>query len=220
MHFLKKVVCAVALCGVALAAMASPAEPKNGTDYLTLQTPQNTDAGKKIEVTEFFAYYCPHCYSFEPALEAWVKKQGANIVFKRSHVANGDSVLPQERLFFTLEALGLTEQYHAKVFQAMHVEQLRLNRDELVFDWAARQGIDRQKFIDTYRSFGVAARVRRADAMMADYKIDSWPTIAIDGRYITSPSSAGQGAQNEEQLHDAVLKVMDFLVAKAKAEKK
>jgi protein dithiol oxidoreductase (disulfide-forming) len=220
MRLLKKAVCAVALFGLALTAMASPADPKNGTDYTTLVTPQNTDAGKKIEVTEFFAYYCPHCYSFEPSLEAWVKKQGGNIVFKRSHVANGESVLPQERLFFTLEAMGLTDKYHTEVFKAMHVDHLRLNRDELVFDWAAKEGIDRQKFTEAYRSFGVAARVRHADAMMGDYKIDSWPTIAIDGRFITSPSLAGAGAQSEEQLHNAVLQVMDFLVAKAKAEKK
>lgn len=223
MRLLKKVFLALTLCGAAAAAQASPADPKNGVEYLTLPTAQATGAGKKVEVTEFFAYYCPHCYSLEPDLAAWVKKQGENIVLKRVHVQRDENVAPQQRLFFTLEALGLEEQYHTKVFKEMHVEHNRLNRDEAVFDFVEKQGIERKKFIDAYRSFGVAAKVRRANAMMEAYKIDSWPMIAIDGRFITSPSMANEGsksAQTEAQLHAQALTVMDFLVAKAKAEKK
>lgn len=223
MRILKQFLSALALCGVAFAAAASPAAPISGVEYQTLATAQPTDTGKKIEVIEFFAYYCPHCNSLEPLLEAWVKKQGDNIVFKRVHVPRDASVLPQQRLFFTLEAMGLLNQYHKKVFHAMHTERNRLNRDEQVFDWVAAQGIERQKFIDAYRSFGVQAKVKRADGMMDSYKIDSWPTIIVDGRFQASPhlASAGmQGNPSEPELHAAALQVMDFLVAKAKAEKK
>ncbi|MES2261820.1 MAG: thiol:disulfide interchange protein DsbA/DsbL [Pseudomonadota bacterium] len=223
MRILKQILGVLALCSMFTSAGAAPANPANGVEYRTLPTPQSTDSGKKIEVIEFFAYYCPHCYAFEPLLAAWVKKQGDNIVFKRVHVPYNESTLPQQRLYFTLEALGLTEQYHAKVFNAMHVERNRLNRDEMVFDWAEKNGIERKKFMDTYRSFGVQAKVRHADAMMDAYKIDSWPMIAVDGRYLTSPHLAGQGTQSqpsEAELHAGALQVMDFLVAKAKAEKK
>jgi thiol:disulfide interchange protein DsbA len=215
---LKKILLMLALCGVALGASA---EPKNGVDYKTLPTAQATEAGKKIEVTEFFAYSCPHCNAFQPPLSAWAKAQGANVVFKRIHVGNGASTLPQQRLFFTLEALGLQEQLDAKVFHAMHVERLRLNSDELVFDFIAKQGVDRKKFIDAYNSFGVAARVRRANAMMEAYQVDSWPLIAIDGRFLTSPSlanSGGKPASNEAELHAKVLAVMDHLVKTAQAK--
>ncbi|OYO32133.1 thiol:disulfide interchange protein DsbA/DsbL [Janthinobacterium sp. PC23-8] len=223
MRFLNKVLFAAALCGATAFAAASPAAPKNGVEYETLATPQPTESGKKIEVTEFFAYYCPHCNVLEPQLAAWVKKQGDNIVFKRVHVSRDESVAPQQRLFFTLQAMGLLDQLHTKVFHAMHVEHNRLNSDDAVFDFVAKQGVDRQKFIDTYRSFGMPARMRRADAMMQAYNVTFWPMIAIDGRYITSPSQADQGsksARNEEQLNAQALTVMDMLVAKAKAEKK
>ncbi|AYM74648.1 thiol:disulfide interchange protein DsbA precursor [Janthinobacterium sp. HH103] len=223
MRFLKKILFAAALCTIALGASASPAEPKNGVEYETLPAQQATESGKKIEVTEFFAYYCPHCNVLEPQLAAWVKKQGDNIVFKRVHVSRDESVAPQQRLFFTLQAMGLVDKLHTGVFHAMHVERNRLNTDDAVFDFVAKQGVDRQKFIDTYRSMGVSARVRRADAMMQGYNVTFWPMIAIDGRYITSPSQADQGsksAKNEEQLNAQALTVMDVLVAKAKAEKK
>ncbi|MFL6710527.1 MAG: thiol:disulfide interchange protein DsbA/DsbL [Massilia sp.] len=207
-----------------LSTAASAADFKNGADYLTLPEAQNTDAAGKVEVTEFFAYYCPHCNAFEPALHAWVKKNAANIVFKRVHVSvNSPAVQVQQRLFYTLDALGAVEQYHQKVFDAMHVERNRLASEEAAFDWAQKAGLDRAKFIEAWNSFGVQAKLRRANAMMAAYRIDSWPTVAIDGRYITSPSQAGEGdksLQTEEQLQQGALKVMDFLVQKAKAEKK
>ena len=224
MRFISTLLCAAAI-GFGWCATAAAA-PQNGVQYLTLPEVQNTDAGNKVEVTEFFAYYCPHCERFEPRLAAWVKKQGDNIVFKRVHVSRGPGVLPQQKLFYTLEALGLLEQYHVKAFDAMHVQRLRLASDKEVFDWAAAAGIDRAKFIDAYNSFGVQAKVRRAERMMADYRIDSWPTVAVGGRFMTSPTQAGEAAPGpqttptEAQLQQSALDVMDFLVAKAKAEKK
>jgi thiol:disulfide interchange protein DsbA len=220
MRFISTLLCA-AVIGFAWSAAAQAAEPQNGVQYLTLPDVQNTDSGNKVEVTEFFAYYCPHCDRFEPLLAAWVKKQGDNIVFRRVHVASGPGVLPQQKLFYTLEALGLLEQYHAKAFEAMHIQRLRLSSDKEVFDWAATAGIDRARFVDAYNSFGVQAKLRRAQRMMAEYRIDSWPTVAVGGRYMTSPTQAGEGAppQTETQLQQSALGVMDFLVAKAKAEK-
>ena len=218
-----------ALLGLAAAAFSAfaavPAmatEPQAGAQYLVLPTVQPTDTGKKIEVIEFFAYYCPHCYAFEPLLHAWVKKQGDDIVFKRVHIQGGAGVLPQQRLFYTLDAMGLLNQYHQKVFDAMHQQHLRLSSDEQVFDWVAQNGIDRAKFIDTYRSFGIQARLRRAAAMMDAYYVDRWPLVVIDGRFVTSPSHAGAGApegSTEAQQQLTALQVMDFLVAKAKADK-
>jgi thiol:disulfide interchange protein DsbA len=211
-----------ALFGLCAASGVLGAEPKDGVEYLTLPTAQPTDAGRKVEVIEFFAYYCPHCYAFEPALQAWVKQQGDNIVFRRVHVSRDANVAPQQRLFFTLEAMGLAGQYHDKVFAAMHVDRLRLNSDEQVFDWIARNGIDRARFVDTYRSFGIQQRLRRADAMMDAYRIDRWPMVVVGGRWLTSPSHASESAiaggeaRSEAQQGQAVLQVMDYLVAKAK----
>ncbi|MDQ2991099.1 MAG: thiol:disulfide interchange protein DsbA/DsbL [Pseudomonadota bacterium] len=222
MRLIRTLLCAAAI-GLSATASAAGADPKNGAEYLTLPEVQNTDAGSKVEVTEFFAYYCPHCNRFEPLLAAWVQKQGANIVFKRVHVSGGPSVLPQQHLYYTLEALGQVPQYHQKVFDAMHVERLRLANDQAVFDWADKAGIDHAKFASAWSSFGVQAKLRRADRMMGEYRIDQWPMVAIDGRFLTSPTLAGEGSkapQTEEQLQQSALQVMDFLVAKAKADKK
>ncbi len=220
MQALRRLICTSALLLLAGTAAASPAAPRDGAEYQTLPNVQPTDSGRKIEVTEFFAYYCQHCYAFEPQLAAWVKKQGDNIVFRRVHVPRGAQTAAQQRLFFTLESLDLVEQYHGKAFAAMHVERLPLAQDEQVFDWASRAGIDRARFIDAYRSFGVQAKVRRAQSMMEAYRITHWPMIAVDGRFLTSPGMVQEATRGQGDALQGTLQVMDNLVARAKADKK
>lgn len=223
MRLIQKMMFALAVAGVVSGAAASPEAPRNGAEFHTLPAAQETTPGSKVEVTEFFTYSCPHCNAFEPVLADWVKKNADKVIFKRVHVAFNRSDVPLQRLYTTLEAMGLTEQYHAKAFAAEHVERLHMHSDEAIFDWVAKSGIDRTKFIDTYRSFGMQTRVNRSQNLAKAYMIDSWPTVAVGGRFITSPyqaSSTTRPALNEPGQHQAALKVMDFLVAKAKAEKK
>lgn len=214
---------AMLMSAVVLSASASPADPKNGVEYRTLATPQQADA-KKVEVIEFFDYACPHCYALDPSLAAWVKKQGNAIIFKRVHISRTGTDLPQQKLFYTLEAMGLmNDAMNTKIFTEMHVNRNRMNRDEMAFDFVAKQGIDRQKFVDVYRGFGVQGHVRKATSMMEAYGVDSWPMFAIDGKYVTSPAMSDEGsktATTEGQLHTQGFQVMDVLVAKAKADKK
>jgi thiol:disulfide interchange protein DsbA len=225
-NMLKKILSATVFAALAITsagAAASPAAPKEGAEYKALPTPQPTDSGKKVEVIEFFAYWCPHCHTFDPTLSAWVKKQGDNIVFKRVHVPYNERLAPQQKLYYTLESLGLAEQFQPKVLAAVHGGGQNFTRDEEVFDWVASNGIDKQKFIDTYRSFGVAGKVRRSAALMENYKVEYWPLIIVDGRWQASPSLTGEANKElntEAAQQQATTQVLDFLVAKAKAEKK
>jgi thiol:disulfide interchange protein DsbA len=206
-----------------VSATATAQDFQAGRDYLVLQDVQPVDSGRKVEVIEFFHYACPHCNVLEPKLQAWARKHGDKIQLKRVHVPWRDDFLPQQRLFYTLESMGELERLHDKVFHALHVERLRLNRDELVFDWAAKNGIDRNKFSDTYRSFGVQAKVRRAATLMQNYRVDFWPNIVIEGKYQTSPSQGSahiRPVPHEDLQVDRALQIMDMLVEKARAEKK
>lgn len=225
MRLFQKLFFALALCGLAssVATSANAHVHAKGQEYLVLPERQNTDAGKKVEVTEFFSYACPHCNALEPALAAWVKKNEAKVVFKRVHVAFNASEVPLQRLYTTLEGMGIAEQHHAKVFEAIHVKRGRLSTDEAVFEWAGQAGLDRGKLTDAYRSFGTQARVNRANSQAKAYMIREWPTIAIDGRFMTSPHQVGAAAQpalSEADSQVGVFRVMDQLVAKALAEKK
>lgn len=219
MSFLRHWLIAFGLGLASLTAIASPAAPQNGVEYLTLEAPQPTDTGKKVEVIEFFGYFCSHCYSWDPQLKQWAKRQGNNIVFKRVMVRFNDSMLPQQKMFYALSAMGKLEELHPRIFQAVQVDRQPLRKDEQVFDFVAKNGVDRSQFIEMYNSFSVESLTRSATQMQALYKVDGVPMIAIDGRFITSPAIVSNGIKqnmSEAELQAATLKVMDALVAKAR----
>ncbi len=204
-------------------ALAAPEHAHAANQYLTLPQAQPTEAGARVEVIEFFSYACPHCNVLEPVLAEWVKKNASKVAFKRVHVAFRPSDQLLQRLFATLEALDLLDAHHAKVFAVIHEQNKRFNSDEDVFNWAESVGIKRDVFIATYRSFGVQARVNRAQAMVGAYRIEQWPMLAVGGRYLTSPHQAGGHASPplpELQQQVQALQVMDMLVNKVKSEQK
>jgi thiol:disulfide interchange protein DsbA len=208
----------VAASLIASTAFASPADPKNGVEYVTLSAPQPVQAtGKKVEVIEFFMYHCPHCNAFEPSLEQWVKKQGDNIVFKRVHMPSTGPNDPEAHLYLTLDAMGKAEELQTKVFKAIHVDHVRLNSDAAIIDWATKNGLDRNKFLDAWNSFGVQTKLRRLPQILNNYKIDGVPTVVVNGQYVTSPAQVYNSVKstNEQQLFGSTLQVMDVLVAKA-----
>jgi thiol:disulfide interchange protein DsbA len=212
----------IAATMVASTAFASPADPKNGVDYQTLSAPQPVQAtGKKVEVIEFFAYHCPACNAFEPNLNQWVKKQGDNIVMRRIHLPFQGAADPEAHLFLTLEAMGKLDQYHHRVFQAVHVQRQRLMKDDAIIEWAVKNGLDRAKFMETWNSFGVTSKLRRLESVAKGYKVTSTPTIIIDGRYVVSPGQISETSKIQDmgQLMQATTQVMDALVKKAAATK-
>lgn len=196
-------------------AASSQAVPVQGQDYTLLSPAQPTEPGKKVEVIEFFAYYCPHCNALDPELSAWVKAHADKIIFKRVHVSANGEPMPQQRLFYALDAMGKIDELHAKVFHAMHVEHARVNTDEDAINLAVKLGLDKDKFTSFYNSFAVQTKVQRAIQMMQSYQVNSWPDIVIDGKYVTSPSIVGArlgNAYTEPAAGAQLLKSMDELV--------
>lgn len=189
-----------------------------GQEYTIAERPQATDSGKKVEVIEFFGYFCPACNGFEPHFEAWLKKQGDRVVVKRIHT-DMHGLVSQQKLFFTLEAMGKSEEYQSRAFAAFHLERNRLSTDEQVMKFVEKTGLDKKKFGEIYNSFTVASKVKAVPRLQEAYRINSVPSVIIDGRFIVSP---GDVARNNERFSAAGhpgLQVMDWLVEKVYREK-
>jgi len=182
-------------------------KPEDGAEYRSLDKRVPVEAASgKIEVIEFFWYSCPHCNAFEPKLVSWIKRQAPDVVVKRVPVAFRDDFVPQQRLFYTLEAMGKLDEVHHKVFEAIHGSQRNpLNREEVIVEFAAKNGLDKAKFQELYNSFTVQTKTRRASQLQDAYKIEGVPALGIAGRYYTDGTMAGN--------MDRALQVTDYLVA-------
>jgi thiol:disulfide interchange protein DsbA len=123
---------------------------------------------------------------------------------------------PETHLYLTLEAMGKLDEMHAKVFKAIHVDRVRMNTDAVILDWAVKNGVDKAKFLDAWNSFGVMTKLKRVPQVLTAYKVDSVPTLVIDGRLMTSPATvdAANRGMNEAALSNATIQVLDAVVAK------
>lgn len=200
------------LVAVLLAACTqATAEPVAGKDYQVIDPPVPTAAPNKIEVIEFFYYGCPHCYQLEPHLKSWLKQKPADVEFKTQPAVFRESWLPLTKAYFALEATGNLARLHEKLFAALHDQNVPISTDDALFDWVEKQGVDRDKFADVYKSFGVQGKTQRAVQMTKEYRIAGTPSMVIDGKYITSGSMTGS--------HESMMKVVDYLIAKARGGK-
>ncbi len=206
--------CSAVLAPAAWAQTTTPAQvagraPQAGKEYLPLpkNAPVEAPAGR-IEVVEFFWYNCPHCNSFEPALEAWIKRAPKDVAVRRVPVAFRSDFQPQQRLYYTLEAMGLLERLHAKVFYAIHMERKRLERPETIIDWVAAQGVDKAKFSEHFNSFSVASKATRASQLTTAYNVEGVPAMGVAGRFYTDGTMA-KGMEH-------VLQVVDYLVGEVR----
>ncbi len=201
--------------GGALPDALAQATPTEGVHYVRLAEPAPAPSGGKIEVIEFFWYECPHCNAFEPALDAWAQGLPDDVLFRRVPVWFREEPFgPQQRLFYTLEALGQVPTLHRKVFQTIHVERARLRTAEDLAAFALKNGIDPMAFMTTYNSFGVQTKSQQARQTAAAYRIDAVPAMGVQGRYYTNGNLANAGLPPAPV--DRMLSVVDTLIAKVR----
>ena len=185
---------ALALAGAAapLRARAQGGVPVEGVDYQMLARPIALTRTGKIEVAEFFWYGCPHCYAFEPTIEAWIAKLPPDVNFRRVPVGFDALKEVHQHIYYTWEALGLVGAMHMKTFEHFHVQHRPINSLGEMVQFAKESGLDVAKVQQAWDSFGVQTRIRQAKQLEDDYDIERMPEMGIQGRFTaTAQPSAG-----------------------------
>jgi thiol:disulfide interchange protein DsbA len=179
----------VLLLAVAAFALPAHAQSKTDPDYREIRQ-QPIETGDKIEVIDFFFYGCQYCNELLPRLERWRKTKPADVEYRHIPVVRHDSWIPLAKTYFTLEAMGELERLHTAVFHGYHVEDLYMSQEKVISEWAAKHGLDRDKFMAIYRSDETRQKVERARKQTLEYDIQGTPSLVVDGHYLTDGSSA------------------------------
>lgn len=175
---------------LACATFALPAAAQSKTDVDYREIPQQPiETGDKIEVIDFFFYGCQHCNDLLPRLERWRRAKPADVVMRHIPVVRHDSWVPLAKTYFALEAMGEVERLHPIVFHSYHVEDLYMSQEKVISEWAAKHGLDREKFMAIYRSDETRQKVERARKQTMEYDIQGTPTLVVDGRLLTDGAS-------------------------------
>ena len=213
-EFNRQLFCTATGAGLGLvalpAAYAQAGAPVEGTHYVRLGTPVavTLPAGKAVEVVEFFWYGCPHCFAFEPTLENWIKKLPADGSFRRVPAGFTATYQMHQKVFYALEEIGQLDAVHGKLFNAIHVQNKRLNSESEVTAFLTTVGVEEARFSAAMKSFGVNTKANRAKQLSEAYKIDGVPALGVQGRFYTSMPMAGSA--------DKAVAVADFLIQRAR----
>jgi thiol:disulfide interchange protein DsbA len=190
-------------------AQAADVPLEAGKTYVQLASPVAVAEPGKIEVVEMFWYGCPHCYAFEPTINPWVEKLPADVHFVRIPAMFGGPWDAHGQLFLTLEAMGVEHKVHNAVFNAIQKEGKRLTDPNDMAEFVATQGVDKDKFLQTFNSFAIKGHIAKAKELAKKYEISGVPTMIVNGKYRFDLGTTGGPEQT--------LNVADQLIAKERA---
>jgi thiol:disulfide interchange protein DsbA len=190
-----------AATSTAAAATPSGTQWQEGTNFTRMvpAQPTNVPAGQ-VEVLEFFWYACPHCYSLEPTVAAWLKSKPAYVSFSRVPVLWNEGHRSLARLFYTLDSMGKLNDVHSEIFK-----EIQVNGDPLIgpdpnnaaaaervqLSFVKRLGIPEADFEKEYHGFNVETAMQRADQLVQRYRVAAVPTFVVNGKYITDVNLSG-----------------------------
>lgn len=193
-----------------LFSAAVHAEYQAGKEYTVLEEPVPVMADGQVHVEEAFWYGCPHCFHLEASIEPWKKNLPADVSFEGVPAMFGRAWVVHAQLYYVAEVLGVLNQVHEKIFNAVHVEKKRLlDKDEQRDFLMANAGVSAADFDKAYDSFAVKSRMKQGDQRIRAFKINGVPALIIQGKYVITASTAGG--------QDEMLKVADYLIAKERA---
>ncbi len=183
---------------------------KPGVNYDVLTPSQPTNVGPgKVEVVEVFWLGCPHCYAFEPFVQAWLKNKPSYIDFIRVPVMWGPVHRAHARFFYTLQALNRSDLFE-KAFDTIQQKHELLvstngnDADSLKLQqaWAKDNGISPDDYAKAYNSFSVNSNLQRAEQLTQRYQVQGVPLVVINGKYTTDVAKAGGPQQLISEIDD------------------
>ncbi|MBS3797240.1 thiol:disulfide interchange protein DsbA/DsbL [Pseudoalteromonas sp. BDTF-M6] len=170
-----------------LPVAAWAADFKAGEHYQVL----DTKASESDKVTEFFSFYCPHCYRLEPAVDALKDALPKDVPLIKSHVnfLRLDKAA-QNRLttaYLIAEQEGKGDQVAAAIFKSIHLQREPLQSQQAVEKLLAEQGISAERYAMLSTSMPVLAGEKAAlEAQEAYTKagaLTGVPTIIVNDKY-------------------------------------
>lgn len=140
----------------------------------------------KPEVMEFFSYFCPHCYQFEPIITELKKQLPADVTFKRTPVAFlGKEMGPElQRAYAVADLLKVEDKVSPVFFNRIQAERNPPQNRADVRALFEKAGVDGKEFDGAVDSFAVTGMVAQYDRNTGSMNIRAVPSTVVNGKYL------------------------------------
>ncbi|GGM93417.1 MULTISPECIES: thiol:disulfide interchange protein DsbA/DsbL [Shewanella] len=161
----------------------SAAEYKEGVHYTVIN---DGPATAKPEITEFFSFYCPHCYNFSKTVVPKIlAEKPAGVEFNQAHVdfIGKEMGVEMSRAFAVAHQLNVDEKIDAALFAAIHDKKQHFTSRDDVRALFVANGVDGKAFDAAADSFMVKAQMAKMKRDTENAKLSGVPAIVVNGKY-------------------------------------
>ena len=158
---------------------------------------------KKIKITEYFLYGCPHCYELEPKLAKWLEKND-NVEFSRVPAILGPTWGEMAKFYYVAEKLNILEEMHMAFFKEIHTSDKKYLSELAIREFFLKNGVTYENYTAAYYSEEVRTKVNEARFQSIQLKLRGVPAVVVNDKWMTAPYYV----KNQEQM----LEVLDYLV--------
>lgn len=164
-----------------------------GEHYQVLNTAQSANT----KVVEFFSYYCPFCYNFEPivaelkqALPSGIKVQKVPVSF------HGGKMAPAvQRAHAMAVTLNVEEQFTPLLFTQIHQQRQPPADRAALRALFSKAGVTARQFDANFDSMPVTAMVADFDQAIEQAAVRSVPSFIINDKYQVNISAVSSQQQ-------------------------
>ncbi|MFT4939121.1 MAG: thiol:disulfide interchange protein DsbA [Paraglaciecola sp.] len=148
------------------------------------------EATAQPEVVEFFSFWCPHCFNFEP-LVAQIKKQiDTETTFKKVHVnfmgfTGPDVQNDATRAMLVARSLKKEDALNEAVFRYIHVQGSSVSGLKDLKNIFIVNGIEPETFDKMVTSFGVSNMLKMNNKTIEQYRkhLNGVPNFIVNGKF-------------------------------------
>ncbi len=148
------------------------------------------DVTQQRQVTEFFSFWCPHCFNFEPLVLEMKKRLDPDVEFNKVHVnfmgfAGRDLQDDVTRAMLLGRALKREQELNTAIFNYIHRQRAAItNRADLRSIFAVN-GVDGSEFDKKISSFTITSMLRKNNKTIDEYRrfVSGVPNFIVNGKY-------------------------------------
>ncbi len=163
-----------------------PSKWKEGKHYLVI----NDEVSEKPEVLEFFSFWCPHCYNFEPIVEQIKLKLDKDVTFKKVHVnfMRFTSTQIQDAATKALligRTMDKEEEMNSAIFSYIHLQRQPITGTPELRNIFLAKGVDTAEFDKVESSFQINNLLKQNNQIIETYRehLSGVPNFIINGKY-------------------------------------
>jgi len=161
--------------------------------------------GKKVDVIEFFSFYCPHCFEFEEIIPAIRGNFPHKINWRYIPVYWGGGSSKPGEAYLLAEEMGKGEQMKRAIFEALFIEKRDIGDVRVLENIALKLDLG----FDFSRRLRMGEKDKEANdalLMMKAYSVEGTPALIVAGNLRVIPG------QSLETFRDNIITIIKSIL--------